>query len=65
MSELLPVPLMLLPLIPDILVLDMLAMLDILAMLDLDTLVLAILVLTMVKLGTGKNYVAEDLVFLM
>merc|ERR1739838_83804 len=61
MSELLPVPLMLLRPIPDILVLDMLAMLDILAMLDLDTLVLAILVLTMVKLGTGKKLCSRRL----
>merc|ERR1711892_440768 len=43
--------LMLLPPTPDMLVLDMLVMLDILAMLVLDTLVLAILVPTMVKLG--------------
>merc|ERR1740137_18907 len=43
--------LMLLPLTPDMLVLDMLVMLDILAMLVWDTLVLAILVPTTVKLG--------------
>merc|ERR1712106_76601 len=61
MSELSQVPLTLPPPIPDML--DMLAMLDILAMLVLDTQVLAILVLTMVKLG--NNYNAEDLVFLM
>merc|ERR1712123_80222 len=43
--------LMLLPPTPGMLVLDMLVMLDILAMLVLDTLVLAILVPTTVKLG--------------
>merc|ERR1712106_832228 len=43
--------LMLLPPIPGMLVLDMLVMLDILAMLVWDTLVLAILVPTTVKLG--------------
>merc|ERR1712123_67376 len=43
--------LMLLPPTPGIMVLDMLVMLDILAMLVLDTLVLAILVPTTVKLG--------------
>merc|ERR1711892_987782 len=43
--------LMLLPPTPGMLVLDMLVMLDILAMLVWDTLVLAILVPTMVKLG--------------
>merc|ERR1711892_406034 len=43
--------LMLLPPTPGILVLDMLVMLDILAMLVWDTLVLAILVPTTVKLG--------------
>merc|ERR1739838_1281667 len=43
--------LMLLPPTPGMLVLDMLVMLDILAMLVSDTLVLAILVPTMVKLG--------------
>merc|ERR1711956_92160 len=42
--------LMLLPPTPGMLVLDMLVMLDILAMLVWDTLVLAILVTTMVKL---------------
>merc|ERR1740128_1533084 len=56
MSELSLVPLTLPQPIPD--TLDMLAMLDILAMLVLDTQVLAILVLTMVKLGS--NYEAED-----
>merc|ERR1712128_194167 len=44
--------LMLLPPTLGMLVLDMLVMLDILAMLVLDTLVLAILVPTMVKLGS-------------
>merc|ERR1712106_551452 len=44
--------LMLLPPTPGMLVLDMLVMLDILAMLVSDTLVLAILVPTMVKLRT-------------
>merc|ERR1711964_879921 len=43
--------LMLLPPTPGMLVLDMLVMLDILATLVSDTLVLAILVPTMVKLG--------------
>merc|ERR1711892_1527153 len=43
--------LMLLPPTPGMLVLDMLVMLDILAMLVWDTLVLAILVPTTVKLG--------------
>merc|ERR1712123_188274 len=43
--------LMLLPLTPGMLVLDILVMLDILAMLVWDTLVLAILVPTTVKLG--------------
>merc|ERR1739838_620676 len=50
MLELSLVPLTLPLPIPDMLVLDTLAMLDILAMLVLDTQVLAILVLTMVKL---------------
>merc|ERR1711892_180165 len=63
MSEQSLVPHTLPPPIPDMLVLDILVMLDILAMLDLDTLVLAILVPSMVKLG--RNYGAEDLVFIM
>merc|ERR1711892_1239503 len=53
--------LMLLPPTPGMLVLDMLVMLDILAMLVLDTPVLAILVPTMVKLGT--HWYADDWIF--
>merc|ERR1712086_626046 len=50
--------LMLLPPTPGMLVLDMLVMLDILAMLVSDTLVLAILVPTTVKLG--RHWYADD-----
>merc|ERR1712106_667382 len=53
--------LMLLPPTPGILVLDMLVMLDILAMLVWDTLVLAILVPTTVKLG--RHWYADDWIF--
>merc|ERR1712128_131291 len=53
--------LMLLPPTPGMLVLDMLVMLDILAMLVWDTLVLAILVPTMVKLG--RHWYADDWIF--
>merc|ERR1711892_527776 len=53
--------LMLLPPIPGMLVLDMLVMLDILAMLVWDTLVLAILVPTTVKLG--RHWYADDWIF--
>merc|ERR1712071_50498 len=53
--------LMLLPPTQDMLVLDMLVMLDILAMLVWDTLVLAILVPTTVKLG--RHYFANDWIF--
>merc|ERR1711892_430928 len=53
--------LMLLPPTQDMLVLDMLVMLDILAMLVWDTLVLAILVPTTVKLG--RHWYADDWIF--
>merc|ERR1711892_330713 len=53
--------LMLLPPTPGMLVLDMLVMLDILAMLVWDTLVLAILVPTTVKLG--RHWYADDWIF--
>merc|ERR1712123_324328 len=53
--------LMLLPPTPGMLVLDMLVMLDILAMLVSDTLVLAILVPTTVKLR--RHWYADDWIF--
>merc|ERR1711892_633773 len=53
--------LMLLPPTQDMLVLDMLVMLDILAMLVWDTLVLAILVPTTVKLG--RHWYADDWIY--
>merc|ERR1711892_1327020 len=53
--------LMLLPPTQGMLVLDMLVMLDILAMLVWDTLVLAILVPTTVKLG--RHWYADDWIF--